>query len=61
VHSVRVQLTSMASALLIYTVPVLKAHLMMAENLKKDISEGSTKNPANNKSATGGMGSSARK
>ena len=42
------------------TVPVLKAHLMMAENLKKHISEASTENPANNKSTTGGMGSSAR-
>lgn len=42
------------------TVPVLKAHLMMAENLKKHIGEGSTENPANNKSTTGGMGSSAR-
>ena len=42
------------------TVPVLRAHLKMAENLKKHISEGSTENPANNKSTTGGMGSSAR-
>ena len=42
------------------TVPVLQAHLKMAENLKKEISKGSTENPANNKSTTGGMGSSAR-
>jgi len=42
------------------TVPVLQAHLKMAENLKKHISESSTENPANNKSTTGGMGSSAR-
>jgi len=42
------------------TLPVLQAHLKMAENLKKHISEGSTENPANNKSTTGGMGSSAR-
>ena len=42
------------------TVPVLQAHLKMAQNLKKHISEASTENPANNKSTTGGMGSSAR-
>jgi putative membrane protein len=42
------------------TVPVLQAHLKMAENLKKHIGQGSTENPANNKSTTGGMGSSAR-
>src|SRR5580692_9716333 len=42
------------------SIPVLQAHLKMAENLKKHISEASTENPANNKSTTGGMGSSAR-
>jgi putative membrane protein len=42
------------------TVPVLQAHLKMAENLKRHIGAGSTENPANNKSTTGGMGSSAR-
>src|SRR5258707_172307 len=42
------------------TVPVLRAHLKMAENLKRHIGKGSTENPANNKSTTGGMGSSAR-
>jgi len=42
------------------TIPVLQAHLKMAENLKKHISEASTENSANNKSTTGGMGSSAR-
>jgi putative membrane protein len=42
------------------TVPVLEAHLKMAENLKRHLSEGSTENPADNKSTTGGMGSSAR-
>ena len=43
------------------TVPVLQAHLKMAENLKKYVAKaGSTEDPANNKSTTGGMGSSAR-
>jgi predicted outer membrane protein len=42
------------------TIPVLQGHLKMAENLEKQASRGSTENPANNKSTTGGMGSSAR-
>jgi putative membrane protein len=42
------------------TIPVLQAHLKMAENLKSHISEASTEDPANNKSTTSGMGSSAR-
>jgi putative membrane protein len=42
------------------TIPVLQAHLKMAENLKRQMSEASKENPANNKSTTGGMGSSAR-
>jgi putative membrane protein len=41
------------------TIPVLQSHLKMAENLKKHISEASTENPANNKSTTAGMGTSA--
>ena len=42
------------------SIPVLQAHLKMAENLKRHISDASTENPANNKSTTGGMGSSAQ-
>jgi putative membrane protein len=38
------------------TIPVLQAHLKMAENLKNHLSAASTENPANNKSTTGGMG-----
>jgi predicted outer membrane protein len=40
------------------TIPVLQAHLKMAENLKNHISSASTENPENNKSTTRGMGSS---
>jgi hypothetical protein len=40
------------------TIPVLQAHLKMAENLKNHVSEASPENPANNKSTTGGMGTS---
>jgi putative membrane protein len=42
------------------SIPVLQAHLKMAENLKRHVGAGSTENPANNKSTTGGMGASAR-
>jgi putative membrane protein len=40
------------------TIPVLQAHLKMAENLKAHLSAARTENPANNKSTTGGMGAS---
>jgi putative membrane protein len=40
------------------TIPVLQAHLKMAENLKAHVSVAGTENPANNKSTTGGMGAS---
>src|SRR3984957_5285877 len=43
------------------SIPVLQAHLKLAENLKRYVAKaGSTEDPANNKSTTGGMGSSAR-
>lgn len=38
------------------TIPVLQAHLKMAENLKSHISAASPENPANNKSTSRGMG-----
>ena len=38
------------------TIPMLEAHLKMAENLKSHLSTASTENPANNKSETRGMG-----
>ena len=41
------------------TIPVLEAHLKMAENLKR-MEGSSTENPANNKSTDSGMGESAR-
>ena len=41
------------------TIPVLQAHLKMAENLKRTLGE-STENPANNKTTDSGMGESAR-
>jgi len=40
------------------TIPVLQAHLKMAENLKAHLSAAGTENPATNKSNTGGMGAS---
>lgn len=40
------------------TIPVLEAHLKMAQNLKTHLSETPAENPANNKSNTGGMGDS---
>jgi predicted outer membrane protein len=42
------------------TLPVLQAHLKMAENLKAHVSMASTENPANNKSTTGGKGDSVQ-
>ena len=41
------------------TVPVLQAHLKMAESESTSPRQG-TEDPANNKSTTGGMGSSTR-
>jgi putative membrane protein len=41
------------------TIPVLEAHLKMAENLRR-MEGSSTENPANNKSTNSGMGDSAR-
>ena len=41
------------------TIPVLEAHLKMAQNLKTHLSEMPAENPANNKSNTGGMGDSS--
>jgi len=41
------------------TIPVLEAHLKMAENLER-MSRSSEENPANNRSTTKGMGESAR-
>lgn len=40
------------------TIPILQAHLKMAENLKAHLSAAGTENPANNKTTTGGMGAS---
>jgi putative membrane protein len=40
------------------TIPILQAHLKMAENLQAHLSAAGAENPANNKSNTGGMGAS---
>jgi putative membrane protein len=40
------------------TIPVLQAHLKLAENLKAHLSTAGAENPENNKSNTGGMGAS---
>ncbi len=41
------------------TIPVLEAHLKMAQSLKSHLSTASAENPSTNKSNTGGMGESS--
>lgn len=41
------------------TIPVLEAHLKMAQNLKNHLSTASAEDPSSNKSNTGGMGESS--
>jgi predicted outer membrane protein len=41
------------------SIPVLQAHLRMAENLKSHLSDASSENPTNNKTTNSGMGQSA--
>jgi putative membrane protein len=41
------------------TLPVLQAHLKMAQNLRRHVSPMSAEDPSNNKSTTSGMGKSA--
>ncbi len=43
------------------TLPVLQAHLKMAENLRHHVSPMSAEDPSNNKSTTSGMGESSEK
>jgi len=40
------------------TLPVLQAHLKMAQNLRRHVSPMSAEDPSNNKSTTKGMGKS---
>jgi hypothetical protein len=40
------------------TLPVLQAHLKMAQNLRRHVSPMSSEDPSNNKSTTKGMGKS---
>jgi putative membrane protein len=42
------------------TIPVLQAHLKMAENLKSHVTANSSENPANNKTTDSGMGQSGQ-
>ena len=43
------------------TLPVLQAHLKMAENLRRHVSPMSAEDPSNNKSTTKGMGESSER
>ena len=43
------------------TLPVLQAHLKMAENLRRHVSPMSAQDPSNNKSTTKGMGESSER
>jgi putative membrane protein len=43
------------------TVPVLQAHLKMAENLRRHVSPMSAEDPSNNKSTTKGMGQTSER